>query len=111
MFSKRTFKTLSLIIIIYSLLWIPRLFIEDKSVYFETPFGVIADLPMLIGSLNIGKINIPSLTTGGGGFSCILGCPSTLGWIVIFISWFIIVWLFSWFISSSINSIKQSRKY
>jgi hypothetical protein len=109
MFSKATLKVFLAIVGIYSMSWIPRIFM-DKSGFSESLFGIIAKLPMIYSSEAIRATKIVALNeTGGGVFNCMFGCPSTLGWFVVFIFRGIFIWLFSWLLSFAIFSFKEAR--
>ncbi len=110
MFSKATLKVFIIITGIYCASWIPSIFM-DKSGFSETPFGIIAKkLPMIYSSEAIRATGISALNeTGGGVFNCMFGCPSTLGWFIVFIFWGIFIWVFSWLLSFAIQSIKDAR--
>jgi len=108
--SKSTLKAFLIIICIYSASWLPNIFM-DKSGFSESPFGIIAKLPMIFSSEAIRATKIPALNeTGGGVFNCMFGCPSTLGWFVIVCFWCVFLWLFSSLLSTVIQNIKEARK-
>jgi hypothetical protein len=104
--TRRTFRILALLIAIYAALWFPAVFWSD---YLDTPFGVIAAIPMLsIYFFNM--LGIPGLLKSGGACGWGWCAPTTGGWIFMVAFWLLLAWLVAWGIGSAFRNRRSSQR-
>jgi hypothetical protein len=95
----KTFKIVAVILVMYSLLWIPSLFWPK---YLDTPFGFIAVTPLLSVYL-FHNAGIPGLLQHNGACGWGWCAPTFFGWTFIVTFWLSFVWLIARFITSLTN--------
>jgi hypothetical protein len=101
-FDRVTLKLFFLIVGVYFLLWLPAYF---WSGYLDTPFGLIAAIP-LVSIYFFHSVGIPGLLKNGG--SCGWGwcAPTVFGWIFLVIFWLAVAWVLARVMSGLRNHSK-----
>jgi hypothetical protein len=84
-----TVKIFLFIIIGYSLLWLPAAFWPG---YLDTPFGLIAAIPLLA-IYPLHAMGMPGLLQHDGLCGWGWCAPTMFGWVFLLVFWLVVVWL------------------
>lgn len=97
MFTRRTLRILTIRIGIYALMWVPTAF---SSRYPDTPFGLVAAIPVLSIYL-FNMLGIPGLLVNGGACGWGWCAPTPAGWAFVVVFWLLLAWLVAWGVAAA----------
>jgi hypothetical protein len=89
MFKPRVLKALAIIVVSYFVLLSPGLIWPD---YLDTPFGLIAAIPILSVYL-FHSLGIPFLLQNNGACGWGWCAPTVFGWVFTIVFWLLMAWL------------------